>query len=71
MEPPHGARPKWNRLGRPTSVIEEPKCLEAESTGGGHRRFRSEGGRDERSGSKVATASPGYTGGSNTPEERH
>ena len=34
MEPPHGARPKWNRLGRPTSVIEEPRCLGAEATGG-------------------------------------
>ena len=33
MEPPHGARPKWNRLGRPTSVIEEPRGLGAEVTG--------------------------------------
>ena len=34
MEPLHGARPKWNRLGRPTSVIEEPRGLGAEATGG-------------------------------------
>ena len=27
MEPLHGARPKWNRLGRPTLVIEEPRGL--------------------------------------------
>ena len=27
MEPLHGARPKWNRLGRRTSVIEEPRRL--------------------------------------------
>ena len=25
MERLHGARPKWNRLGRPTPVIEEPE----------------------------------------------
>ena len=67
MEPLHGARPKWNRLGRPTSVIEAPR------SGGrghrGHRRFGSEGGRDESSGSTVATASSGYTrcGGSTPP----
>ena len=29
MEPLHGARPKWNRVGRPTSVTEEPRFLEA------------------------------------------
>ena len=34
MEPLHGARPKWNRLGRPTSVIEVPLGLGAEATGG-------------------------------------
>ena len=34
MEPLHGARPKWNRLGRPTSVIEEPPRSGAEATGG-------------------------------------
>ena len=30
----HGARPKWNRLGRPTPVIEEPRGLGVEATGG-------------------------------------
>ena len=25
MEPLHGARPKWNRVRRPTSVTEEPR----------------------------------------------
>ena len=34
MEPLHGARPKWNRVGRPTSVTDEPRGLEAEATGG-------------------------------------
>ena len=34
MEPLHGARPKWNRVGQPTSVTEEPRGLEAEATGG-------------------------------------
>ena len=33
MEPLHGPRPKWNRLGRPTPVIEEPRGL-AEAIGG-------------------------------------
>ena len=35
MEPLHGARPKWNRPGRPTLVVEEPRGLGAEATGGG------------------------------------
>ena len=66
MEPPHGARPKWNRPGRPTPVIEEPRGPGAEATVGMDSLEAKEGG------SKVATASPGYTGcgGSNTPEER-
>ena len=34
MEPLHGARPKWNRLGRQTLGIEEPRGLGAEATGG-------------------------------------
>ena len=34
MEPLHRARPKWNRLGRPTLDIEEPRGLGAEATGG-------------------------------------
>ena len=34
MEPLHGARPKWNRAGRPTVVPEEPRGLEVEATGG-------------------------------------
>ena len=66
MEPPHGARPKWNRLGRPTSVIEEPRGLEAEATGG------IDGLEAEQGGMRAATTSPGYSGyeGSNTPQER-
>ena len=43
MEPPHWARPKWNRLGRPTSVIEEPRGLGAEATGGIHGLEAKEG----------------------------
>ena len=54
MESLHGARPKWNRLGRPTPVIEEPRGLGAEATW-----FGSDGRWDESSGSTVATASPG------------
>ena len=34
MEPLHGARPKWNRAGRPPVVPEEPRGLDAEATGG-------------------------------------
>ena len=34
MESLHGARPKWNRAGRPPVVPEEPRVLEAEATGG-------------------------------------
>ena len=34
MEPLHGARPKWNRAGRPTVVHEEPRGLEVEATRG-------------------------------------
>ena len=34
MEPPNGARPKWNRPGRPIPVIEEPRGTGAEATGG-------------------------------------
>ena len=34
MEPLHGARPKWNRAGRPTVVPEEPIGLEVEAIGG-------------------------------------
>ena len=34
MEPLYGARPKWNLLGRPTLVIEEPRGLGTEATGG-------------------------------------
>ena len=61
LEPPNGARPKWNRPGRPLPVIEEPR---------GYGRFRDEWGRDESSGPKVATASTGPTecGGSDTPK---
>ena len=33
-EPLHGARPKWNRAGRPPVVHEEPGGLEIEATGG-------------------------------------
>ena len=44
MEPLHGARPKWNRLGRPTPVIEEPRGLGAEATGGIDRLEATEGG---------------------------
>ena len=34
MEPLHGARPKWNRAGRPPVVPEESRGLEVEATGG-------------------------------------
>ena len=34
MEPLNGARPKWNRVGRPSGVPEEFRDLEAEATGG-------------------------------------
>ena len=34
LKPPNGARPKWNRLGRPLPVIEEPRGPGAEATGG-------------------------------------
>ena len=34
METLLGARPKWNRAGRPSGVIEEPRGLEAEASGG-------------------------------------
>ena len=34
VEPLQGARPKWNRVGRPTPVNEETIGLEAEATGG-------------------------------------
>ena len=44
MEPLHGARPKWNRLGRPTLVIEEPHSLGVEATGGIDGLEASEGG---------------------------
>ena len=44
MEPLHGARPKWNRLGRPTSVIEEPRGLGVEATGGIDGLEATEGG---------------------------
>ena len=29
-----GARPKWNRAGRPSGVIDEPRGMEAEASGG-------------------------------------
>ena len=29
-----GARPKWNRAGRPSGVLDEPRGLEAEGSGG-------------------------------------
>ena len=32
MEPLNGARPKWNRVGRPSGVPEEFRGLEAEAT---------------------------------------
>ena len=44
MEPLHGARPKWNRPGRPTLVIEEPRGLGAEATGGMDGLEATEGG---------------------------
>ena len=44
MEPLHGARPKWNRPGRPTLVIEEPRCLGEEATGGIDGLEATEGG---------------------------
>ena len=34
MEPLNGARPKWNRVARPSRVPEELRGLEAEATGG-------------------------------------
>ena len=72
MEPPNGARQKWNRPGRPLPVIEEARGQKPQ----GVWTVGNEGGRDESSGSKVATASPGSTGcgGSNTPRrdaDRH
>ena len=33
MEPLNGARPKWNRAGRPPVVPEETRVLNAEATG--------------------------------------
>ena len=33
MEPLHGAQPKWNQVGRPPVVPEEPRGSEAEATG--------------------------------------
>ena len=33
-EPLHGARPKWNRAGRPPVVPEQTGALDAEATGG-------------------------------------
>ena len=44
MESLHGARTKWNRLGRPTPVIEEPRGLGAEATGGIYGLEATEGG---------------------------
>ena len=44
MEPLHGARPKWNRPGRPTLVMEEPRGLGAEATGGMDGLEATEGG---------------------------
>ena len=44
MEPLHGAQPKWNRLGRPTLVIEEPRGLGADATGGIDGLEATEGG---------------------------
>ena len=34
VDPLHGARPKWNRTGRPTVVHEEPRGLVVEAAGG-------------------------------------
>ena len=34
LEPPNGARPKWNRQGRPLPVIVEPRGPGVEATGG-------------------------------------
>ena len=44
MEPLYGARPKWNCLGRPTLVIEEPRGLRAEVAGGIDSLKATEGG---------------------------
>ena len=33
-EPLHGARPKWNRVGRPPVVPEQTGALDVEATGG-------------------------------------
>ena len=43
-EPPNGARPKWNRLGRPIPVIEELRGPGAEATGGIDGLEKKEGG---------------------------
>ena len=44
MEPLHGARPKLSRLVRPTLVIEEPRGLGTEATGGIDGLKATEGG---------------------------
>ena len=69
MEPLHGARPKWNRAGRPTVVHEEPRGLEVEAT---NRRYGWPGrGGARSSGPTVVTASAGHAGGgsNNATEE--
>ena len=71
MEPLQGARPKWNRLGRPTSVIEEPRGLGAEATGGIDGLEAKEGGmRDPAPQLPPPRQDIPDAGGSDTPDER-
>ena len=63
VEPLHGARPKWNRVGLPTLVNEETRGLEAEATGGIDGLDTEEHGGAPSSGSTVATAPSGCAGG--------
>ena len=44
MEPPNGARPKWNRPGRPLPVNEGPRGPGADATGGWTVRKRRRAG---------------------------
>ena len=68
MEPLHGARPKCNRLGRPTLELEEPRGLGAEATGGIDSLKATEGGMRAPACHRHARICRG--GSSHTPEER-
>ena len=59
-EPLNGARPKWNREGRPPVVPEEPRVLDAEATGGlVGRDIEERGPPDAGGGSSNATEEGG------------